>query len=224
MIKSLKDDLKGEIAPSILSCNPLTIESEVRAVEDQIKAIHVDIMDGQFVPNFNGGPNLVKALREAFPDLALDVHLMVDRPEADLDAFIDAGADILTIHFESLVHPHRYLTYIQDKGVLAGLAINPGTSIASIADLLPVTDDLLIMSVNPGFGGQSFIEHTHEKIKDAKKLITENNYDCLVEIDGGVKPHNAKAIRASGADLLVAGSAVFSSEDPQESIRLLKEK
>lgn len=217
-MKKLKEHIKDQIAPSILSCNPLTIGEEVDEVEANIRVLHVDIMDGHFVPNHNGSPGQVKALKRRFPNLILDVHLMVSNPEDVIDDYIDAGADLITMHYESLVHPHRYLQYIRSKDKLAGLSLNPGTPVSLVENLISEIDVLLLMSVNPGFGGQSFIPETKEKITQAKELIAAKGSDTLIELDGGVKTHNAQALWELGADILVAGSAVFSRNNPAEEI------
>lgn len=206
--------LKNQIAPSILSCNPLTIGAEISEISSNIEALHIDIMDADFVPNINGSYTIVKAIKEAFPHIFLDIHLMVNRPEKLIDDFINAGADLITLHIESLQHPHRYLNYIKDQGILSGLSLNPGTPVSMAKDLLDSTDVLLLMSVNPGFGGQSFIQNTFSKIAEAKSLINDLNTQTLIEIDGGVKSNNAQDLWAAGVDVLVAGSAIFGQANP----------
>ncbi len=223
-MQNTKDKLKNKIAPSILACNPTTIHQEILEISEDIDALHIDIMDGHFVPNHNGSPELVRAIKEAFPEIILDVHLMIDNPEQMLDAYIDAGADSITIHYESLVHHHRYLDYIRSKGVLAGLSLNPGTPVSLLENLITSVDVLLLMSVNPGFGGQSFIPEIYNKIEDATKLIAVKSADTLIEIDGGVKTHNAQELWNKGVDFLVAGSAVFGQENPKDELRKLSKQ
>ena len=218
----IKSRIRGQIAPSILACNPITIYDEVHEISKELKALHIDIMDAHFVPNVNGSPSIVKALKLAFPNVVLDIHLMVESPENILDSFIEAGADSITIHAEALAHPHRYLSYMQEKGIMSGLSLNPGTPVSQVKDLLSVTDMLLIMSVNPGFGGQKFIEHSYEKIREAKELIQAQNLDVLIEVDGGVKVHNANELKSTGADVLVAGSAIFGQANPLEELLKLQ--
>lgn len=212
--ENLLAKFQNQIAPSILSCNPLTIGAEISEISSKIEALHIDIMDSDFVPNINGSYTVVKAIKEAFPHIFLDVHLMVNKPEKLIDDFINAGADLITLHIESLQHPHRYLNYIKDQGILSGLSLNPGTPVALAKDLLSSTDVLLLMSVNPGFGGQSFISNTFSKITEAKALIKELNTNTLIEIDGGVKATNAQDLWKAGVDVLVAGSAIFGQADP----------
>lgn len=212
--ENLLAKFQNQIAPSILSCNPLTIGAEISEISSKIEALHIDIMDANFVPNINGSYTIVKAIKETFPHIFLDVHLMVNKPEKLIDNFINAGADLITLHIESLQHPHRYLNYIKDQGILSGLSLNPGTPVVLAKDLLSSTDVLLLMSVNPGFGGQSFIPNTFSKITEAKTLIKELNANTLIEIDGGVKSTNAQDLWNAGVDVLVAGSAIFGQADP----------
>jgi ribulose-phosphate 3-epimerase len=170
--------------------------------------IHVDVMDGQFVPNLTLGFSVVEAIRRA-TSLPLDVHLMIDEPARYIGRFRDAGADWLTIHLEADRHPHRTLTSIRDLGAHAGLALNPGTPVAQAADLLETIDMLLVMSVNPGFGGQSFIPSSLRRLREARSLIEQCNPSCELQVDGGVKLNNAPQIAQAGATVLVAGSFVY---------------
>src|SRR5207302_57825 len=170
--------------------------------------IHIDVMDGRFVPNLTLGPMVVEAIRRA-TTLSLDVHLMIDEPRRFLGAFRDAGADGLTIHLEADRHPHRTLGEIRALGARAGLALNPGTPVAFAEELVEQLDLLLIMSVNPGFGGQAFIDSALRKLAQAQKLLSERNPSCEIEVDGGVKLANAPAVAEAGATVVVAGSFVF---------------
>ena len=213
-----KDMIK--IAPSILSADFAKMGEAVEFIDScGADFIHCDVMDGAFVPNITFGAGMVKALRK-HTDKPLDVHLMVEKPERYIDDFVSAGADYITIHFEATVHPHRTLEYIRSKGVKAGIVYNPGTSVESLTYLLDSVDMVLIMSVNPGFGGQKYIPSSLEKIKKVKEIIGDR--EILIEIDGGVNLDNAKDIISAGANVLVAGNSVFSAEDPKKVIEQLK--
>lgn len=204
-----KRDGGVRLAPSILDSDLANLAVSIAALERAgADYIHLDVMDGQFVPNISIGVPVVASIREA-TTLPLDVHLMVDRPERYVELFIDAGADVLTIHYEATVHPHRALQMIRARGIQAGLALNPGTTVQVVSDLLPFVDLVLLMSVNPGFGGQTFIPTTLKKIGTLRSLMTEDGIDALVEVDGGVNVGNASDICAAGASVLVAGSAIF---------------
>lgn len=201
------------IAPSILSADFLRLGEEIKAIEDAgAHLVHIDVMDGHFVPNITIGYSVVSAIRR-ITKLPLDVHLMIENPDAYLDQFIDAGADFLTVHYEASVHLHRTISYIREKGVKAGVSINPATPASHLESILPDVDMVLIMSVNPGFGGQSFIPSSIGKIRAVKKMLSCLGRQVLIEVDGGVKPENAAEVAAAGADILVMGSAFFSSPD-----------
>lgn len=211
------------IAPSILAADFGALNDDITMLNgSQAHWIHVDIMDGVFVPNISFGPMLVKAMHKA-SDLPLDVHMMIVEPEKYVDAFIDAGAEVLTFHLEATHHAHRLIQSIKDKGIKAGVAINPHTSVHNLDDILEGLDMVCLMSVNPGFGGQKFIYRTINKVRELKKKIIERNLDTIIEIDGGVGLQNAEALLKAGADVLVAGSAVFKSEDPVLTIKRLTE-
>jgi ribulose-phosphate 3-epimerase len=200
---------KVRIAPSILSSDFAHLADEIAAVEQAgADLVHVDVMDGHFVPNLTIGPPIVEALRKVTA-LPLDVHLMMTNPDAFIKEFAEAGATYLTVHVETCPHLHRTVQSIKEKGVQAGVTLNPATPLASIEEILPDVDLLLIMSVNPGFGGQRFIGRVLEKIKQARAMIDRTGRPVLLEVDGGVKVDNAAAIVAAGADILVAGSAIF---------------
>lgn len=202
-------DTRVRLAPSILDSDLANLATSITALERAgVEFVHLDVMDGQFVPNISIGIPVVASVRK-ITSLPLDVHLMVDRPERYIDAFIDAGADILTVHVEATAHPHRALQMIREKGVRSGLALNPGTSVQSVKELLSVADLILLMSVNPGFGGQTFIPTTLRKIEELQTLCAELNVELLIEVDGGVSASNAKQITGAGANVLVAGSAIF---------------
>lgn len=205
---------RGEVrlAPSILDSDLTNLSGSLAALERAgADYVHLDVMDGHFVPNISIGVPVVASIRKA-TQLPLDVHLMIDRPERYIPAFIDAGADILTVHVEATAHPHRALQMIRERGVRSGLALNPGTAVQSVCDLLPFADLVLLMSVNPGFGGQSFIPTTLRRIADLKSLLTDQGIEALIEVDGGVNSTNAGEVVAAGATVLVAGSAVFKNE------------
>lgn len=212
-----------KIAPSILSANFAAMGDAVKKLKEQgADWIHFDVMDGNFVPNITFGPDMCKALRP-LSDLPIDVHLMVEHPSDWIEPFKKAGADILTIHVESSErHLHRALQAIHAAGMKAGVVLNPATPIGYCVHLLPECDLVLLMSVNPGFGGQAFIPETLRKIRTLKSEIAERRLSTLIEIDGGVNPDTAKLCIEAGADVLVAGSAVFKSEDPKAMIAAIR--
>jgi ribulose-phosphate 3-epimerase len=211
------------IAPSILSADFGRLAEEIAAVKaGGADWIHVDVMDGHFVPNITIGPVVTEGARRA-TDLPLDVHLMIEEPDRYLEAFVAAGASVLTVHQEACRHLHRTLTHIRELGAKAGVALNPATPLASVQDVLPQIDLLLVMSVNPGFGGQSYIEASTEKVRRARAMLDEAGSDALIEIDGGVDAGNAAAIASAGADVLVAGSAVYGHpEGPAQGVRAIR--
>lgn len=210
------------VAPSLLAANFLKLEETCRMLnESEADWYHLDIMDGRFVPNISFGPMLVEFFRKA-SQKHFDVHLMILEPERYAEAFKKAGADTLTVHYEACPHLHRNIQQIKSLDMQAGVAINPHTPVASLVDIVGDIDMVLLMSVNPGFGGQSFIPHTLKKIKELRRLLDERNPEVKIEIDGGVTLDNAKIILEAGADVLVAGNTVFSAPDPTKVIHQLK--
>ena len=211
------------ISPSMLSADFGHLERDTQMIDrSAAEWVHIDVMDGVFVPNISFGFPVMKAIRKATSKL-LDVHLMIVQPERYIEQFFKAGADILTVHLEACTHLHRTLQCIKSFGMKAGVALNPHTAIHNLDDIITDIDLVLIMSVNPGFGGQSFIETSLNKVKKLKKLIRESGSETLIEVDGGVNTETGQALVEAGADALVAGSFVFNSPDPQETIRALKE-
>ncbi|RLB04826.1 MAG: ribulose-phosphate 3-epimerase [Deltaproteobacteria bacterium] len=212
------------IAPSILSADLAHLAREVQEVtEAGADLIHVDVMDGHFVPNITIGPVVVRALK-GVTKVPLDVHLMIENPDLYLDPFIEAGADIITVHIETCVHLHRTVQYIKEKGIKAGVALNPATPLTSLEYILPDLDLVLIMTVNPGFAGQKFIPSTLAKIKSLKEIIAGQGLGVEIEVDGGVKVENIGEISRCGADIFVAGSGIFDTSDRRETIRRMKEE
>ncbi|MFD2044056.1 ribulose-phosphate 3-epimerase [Ornithinibacillus salinisoli] len=212
-----------KIAPSILSADFAKLGQEIQDVEKGgAEYIHVDVMDGHFVPNITIGPLIVEAIRPV-TDLPLDVHLMIENPDAYIQTFADAGASIISVHQEASVHLHRTIQLIKQAGVKAGVVINPATPAELIQEVLPDVDLVLVMTVNPGFGGQSFIHHTVNKIKKIAKWREEKGLSFEIEVDGGVNTKTAKLCTEAGADVLVAGSAVFNQEDRRKAIQNILE-
>ena len=211
------------IAPSILAADFANIERDVNMInESNADWFHIDIMDGVFVPNISFGMPVLKAIQK-HAKKPLDIHLMIVDPDRYIETFAALGAEILTIHFEACNHLHLSLQKIKSCGIKAGVALNPHTPVNNLIDIIRDIDLVCLMSVNPGFGGQSFIENTFEKVKQLKKLIKDNQSSCLIEIDGGVTNKNGSELVSNGADVLVAGSYVFSAKDPKLNIDLLKE-
>lgn len=211
------------ISPSILSADFTNIKDDFLAMDEgKADFVHVDIMDGNYVPNISFGPGIVKQFKK-LTDIPFDVHLMIENPENYIEDFVKAGADIITIHPGATKHLNRTINLIKSYGVDVGLAINPGESVDVLDYTIEDLNLVLIMSVNPGFGGQSFIESSLRKIEETKKIINERNPRCKIEVDGGIKLDNAKEVLDAGADILVAGSAIFSKECPKDEIIKFKE-
>ena len=211
------------IAPSMLSADFNNLAQSIRMVEEAgADYLHIDIMDGDFVPNISFGPMLYQGLRGQ-SKLVFDVHMMVTNPERYVDQVVKAGADVVTVHVEATPHIHRALQLIKAAGAKAGVVINPGTSVAAVEAVLGQVDQVLVMTVNPGFGGQAFIPATLDKVRQLADLRQKQGYDYLIEVDGGVNDKTAADCLAAGADILVAGSYVFGHSDPAQAIQTLKD-
>jgi ribulose-phosphate 3-epimerase len=211
------------LAPSILAADFARLAEEIAAAErGGAGVIHVDVMDGHFVPNITIGPPVVKALSRAC-GIPLDVHLMIEDADRYLDAFVDAGAAWISVHVEAVPHLQRAIAHLRQRGVEPGVAINPATPLAALDEILPELHHVLIMSVNPGFGGQTFLESSIDKIRRLRAAIAGRGLSVLIEVDGGVGPENARALVAAGAGVLVAGSAVFGGGQPEAAARSLIE-
>ena len=202
-----------ELSPSLLSADFTNLKSDIEVLDKNgVKYLHLDVMDGMFVPNISFGPMIIKQLRP-LTDMVFDVHLMIEDPDRYIQNFKDAGADILTVHYEACKHLHRTISYIKSLGMKAGVSLNPATNIDVLDYVLEDLDLVLIMSVNPGFGGQSFIPSALDKIKNLKKKIEERNLNVIIEVDGGVKTTNVKDVIEAGAELIVSGSDIFADKE-----------
>lgn len=212
---------KRIIAPSVLSADFLNLGKDIEMLnESEAEWIHLDIMDGRFVPNISFGLPVVQAIRRATTK-TLDVHLMIEEPEKYISAFADAGADLLTLHYEASRHLHRAMQQIREAGMCAGVVLNPHTPVELLQDILPYLDMVLLMSVNPGFGGQKFIPQVLDKVHRLRSMIDSRGLDVVIEVDGGVNAETAPKLFQAGAEALVAGSYVFGSDDPQGAIKEL---
>lgn len=205
-----------EIAPSLLAADFFCLENQLRICKEEgIKYLHLDIMDGNFVPNISYGPGIVKCIRKK-TDFIFDVHLMVENPGDYVQVFKDAGADYFVFHIEAAPHAHRVIQSIHEAGMKAGISLNPSTSLKDIEYILPDLDLILIMTVNPGYGGQKFIETMKEKITETRKMIDESGYDILLEVDGGVKTDRLEELKELGVDMIVSGSDIFNDNIRQQ--------
>jgi ribulose-phosphate 3-epimerase len=213
---------KHLIAPSILAADFGNLQRDIEMINTtDADWLHVDVMDGMFVPNISFGSEIVKVAKK-YSHLPLDVHLMIEKPERYITQFRDAGAENISVHYEACTHLHRILQQIKDTGAKAGVALNPHTPVALLKDIIEDVDLVILMSVNPGFGGQKFIYQTLEKIRTLKEIIITTNTNTLIEIDGGVGMQNAEAILQAGADVLVAGNSVFAADNPKLAVYGLK--
>lgn len=214
---------KHLVAPSLLAADFLQLGQEILMVNESLADwFHLDVMDGQFVPNISYGMPIIKHIKQ-LAQKPLDVHLMIERPEQYLSTFRECGADVITVHYEACPHLHRTIQQIQETGAKAGVALNPHTPVSVLENVIEDLDLVLIMSVNPGFGGQKFIYQTLNKIKAVKDMITVRNAKAVIEVDGGIGLQNAEKVLQAGADVLVAGSSVFKAENPTLAIQQLKE-
>lgn len=213
------------LAPSILAADFTKLGDDIRdALKGGTSWIHCDIMDGHFVPNISYGPGIVKAAKKAAPEAFIDVHLMIENPDDYVENFVEAGADLISVHYETCPHLHRSIQNIKKYGLMAGVVINPATPVSIIEPILEEVDLVLIMSVNPGFGGQSFIESSYGRLSELAALRDTKELSFLIQVDGGVSPKNITKVAKAGADVLVAGSSVFSAEDITARVHELTEK
>ena len=211
-----------KLAPSILSADFARLLEDVKKVEKAgCEYLHIDVMDGHFVPNITLGPAIVKSLRRDV-NMVFDTHLMIENPDDYIKDFVDAGSDLIVVHAEACRHLHRTIQNIKSYNVKVGVALNPATSIESIKHIIEDVDMVLIMTVNPGFGGKSFIESMLEKIKELKQLIDDKNLNVDIQVDGGIKPDNIQKVVEAGANIIVAGSAIFNSENIEETVSLMR--
>ncbi|HCU2818248.1 TPA: ribulose-phosphate 3-epimerase [Clostridioides difficile] len=212
-----------KLAPSILSADFAKLLEDVRKVESAgCEYLHIDVMDGHFVPNITLGPLVVKSLKKENINMVFDAHLMIENPDQYIEEFVKAGCDIITVHQEACVHLHRTIQNIKSHGIKAGVVLNPATPVDTIKHVLPDLDMVLLMSVNPGFGGQSFIPCVLDKIKELKAIIDSQGLNIDIEVDGGISPKNVAEVVQAGANVIVAGSAIFGSGDIQETVNLFR--
>lgn len=213
-----------KIAPSILSADFSRLGEEIRdAIAAGADLIHIDVMDGHFVPNITVGPLIVKAVKKV-SSIPLDVHLMINEPDRYIRAFAESGADLITVHSEACIHLHRSIQNIKEFGIKAGVSINPATPLSDIEFILPFVDLVLLMSVNPGFGGQEFIPEVISKIRRLRRMIDDNGYKVNIEVDGGINPENSRDVVSAGADILVMGNAFYGSKDYRAVIDAVRKR
>lgn len=211
-----------KVAPSILSADFSKLGEDIKSIDKGgADFIHIDVMDGSFVPNISFGFPIIKSIRK-ITNKVFDVHLMIENPSDYIDDFIEAGADLITVHYESDRHIDRTINYIKSKGKMVGIALNPGTPVTVLKNLIPYIDMVLIMSVNPGFGGQKFIEYSLDKINEVKQLSENLNPKLLIQVDGGIGSENVKEVIAAGANVIVAGSAIFNGGEIDKNIKALR--
>lgn len=211
-----------KVAPSILSADFSKLGEDIKSIDKGgADFIHIDVMDGSFVPNISFGFPIIKSIRK-ITNKVFDVHLMIENPSNYIDDFIEAGADLITVHYESDRHIDRTINYIKSKGKMVGIALNPGTPVTVLKNLIPYIDMVLIMSVNPGFGGQKFIEYSLDKINEVKQLSENLNPKLLIQVDGGIGSENVKEVIAAGANVIVAGSAIFNGGEIDKNIKALR--
>jgi len=212
------------LAPSILAANFTNLEADInQIVKGGANWIHCDIMDGHFVPNISFGPNIVKQVSKIAPDAFIDTHLMIENPDQYIDAFVEAGSEMISVHYEACTHLHRTIQKIKSHGIMAGVAINPATSLFNIEPILEYVDLVVIMTVNPGFGGQSFIESSYSRLQELSDLREAGEHSFLIQVDGGVNLKNIAKIAEAGADILVAGNSVFSAKDIPARVKELQD-
>lgn len=213
-----------KIAPSILSADFSRLLEHVKEVEEAgVDYLHIDVMDGHFVPNISFGAPVMKSLKGK-TNLFMDVHLMIENPDQYIGDFVDAGADLINVHIEACTHIHRTIQLIKSYGVKAAVTLNPGTPLVTIEEILPQIDMVLLMSVNPGFGGQSYIEATTDKIRRLKAMIDSKGLTCDIQVDGGINLNNVKEVVEAGANIFVAGSAIFNTESIKNTVKAFREK
>lgn len=213
-----------KISPSLLAADFYSLKEELQSIEKHADYLHVDVMDGHFVPNISFGFPIMESIKDQ-TNLPLDVHLMIEDPDRYIDKFIESGAHILTVHHEACTHIHRTIHYIKNKNIKAGVAINPGTPVSVLKEILPIVDLVLVMTVNPGFGGQTFIKETVKKVEELAELKRNYHYSYEIEVDGGINEVTAKDCLDAGATILVAGSAVFGAQDRRQAIeKILQQK